>query len=794
MPGGTDPAEGAGGREGGAVGPVRNTLRSQAVVRALLRHGIMRAVLCPGGRAASLVLALAGAEGLASRVMNDERAAAFFALGWARGTGWPVAICTTSGSAVANLLPALLEAEALAIPLLVLACDRPEAERGGGGPQSSDHAALCRPVMRRMLLLGDPAGRDEGARLDRFLTDWRGPRHVPGPALINLPYLGRVSALDPEPDGPEAAPGARTTQSAADGADPAPATPATRAMPEAAGKPETARGEPIDPLPDGADPAGEIVETSAAPGLATPPGSPPQSDAEPASPDTGDQMPGDPENAGQVTGEAAASGALGPMPLRSAVPDDPEVSRQPPEPHRHEGPISGGGEEQVHAAPAGAASPAPRGLSAPSSKPADKETLSGPKPSTGPIGPSTEEPVAPVGVTPARVEMFGRHGQGGGSGVEWVVPEGVTPSRAEVFGRLPTGPGLAGLIVVGSDCPLPSASVRAFAAATGFPVIADAGSGLRGPEHCPQLIAGADLLTSTSLGRGAEAGLVVQIGKAPAYHGLHRFLERQTCPLLLIDRAAPVSDFLGRAFLSLGLTGPDPLPVLADRLGRGDPAWAARWTGAEAALQQTLDTALEDLPWGEVPAAAAICRAEGVDLLHLGNSMPLRLGNLFCAPAAPTATPAHGPRRILTNRGVNGIDGTLSCFLGEMSEAEGPGLLLLGDLAFLHDLGALDLVRESGARGAICVVQNGGGAIFDFLPGQEAPCFAEAIRNPRPCPLPGLAAAFGLPYHRADSRGTLAAALAQARAADCLHLIDIVVPPHSAREGLQMLYLSLLFR
>jgi 2-succinyl-5-enolpyruvyl-6-hydroxy-3-cyclohexene-1-carboxylate synthase len=119
---------------------------------------------------------------------------------------------------------------------------------------------------------------------------------------------------------------------------------------------------------------------------------------------------------------------------------------------------------------------------------------------------------------------------------------------------------------------------------------------------------------------------------------------------------------------------------------------------------------------------------------------------------------------------------------------------MIGDLAFLHDLSALELAHQSPATGAICVIQNQGGAIFDFLAGQDLPHFASAIRNPRPLSIARLAAAFGLPYHHVATREALAAALATARVGDALHLIEIDVPPQSARDGLRMLFLSTQFQ
>ena len=120
------------------------------LLHALQSRGLRRLVLCPGSRSAPLAVAAAlqEARGLLIHTAIDERSAAFFALGWARGTGQPVAVVTTSGSAVANLLPALVEADQGTIPLLLLTADRPERLKGCGANQTVNQEAFLLPCCR----------------------------------------------------------------------------------------------------------------------------------------------------------------------------------------------------------------------------------------------------------------------------------------------------------------------------------------------------------------------------------------------------------------------------------------------------------------------------------------------------------------------------------------------------------------------------------------------------------------------------------------------------------------------
>ncbi len=117
---------------------------------ALQRAGLGHAVLCPGSRSAPLALAagLLQHRRLRLHTALDERSAAFFALGLARATGVPAAVITTSGSAVAQLLPACVEADHGAIPLLLLSADRPDRLKGCGANQSVNQEDFLRRSCR----------------------------------------------------------------------------------------------------------------------------------------------------------------------------------------------------------------------------------------------------------------------------------------------------------------------------------------------------------------------------------------------------------------------------------------------------------------------------------------------------------------------------------------------------------------------------------------------------------------------------------------------------------------------
>jgi 2-succinyl-5-enolpyruvyl-6-hydroxy-3-cyclohexene-1-carboxylate synthase len=174
-----------------------STACAQVVVDELARHGVRDAVLCPGSRSAPLAFALHAAdrEGrLRLHVRIDERSAAFLALGLAKGSGRPVPVVTTSGTAVANLHPAVLEASHAGVPLLLLTADRPPELRGTGANQTTQQPGIFGGAVRWQHDLGTPDTRPGQvpvwrSAVSRAVSAATGARgEAPGPAHLNLPF------------------------------------------------------------------------------------------------------------------------------------------------------------------------------------------------------------------------------------------------------------------------------------------------------------------------------------------------------------------------------------------------------------------------------------------------------------------------------------------------------------------------------------------------------------------------------------------------------------------------------
>ena len=132
------------------------------LVDELVRGGVRDVVLCPGSRSAPLAYAVLAAERAGRvrlHVRVDERSAGFLALGLVMGSRSPVVVVTTSGTAVANLHPAVLEAHHAGLPLVVLSADRPHELRGTGANQTTAQPGIFGASTRWSADLPAPVGR-----------------------------------------------------------------------------------------------------------------------------------------------------------------------------------------------------------------------------------------------------------------------------------------------------------------------------------------------------------------------------------------------------------------------------------------------------------------------------------------------------------------------------------------------------------------------------------------------------------------------------------------------------------
>ncbi len=331
------------------------------------------------------------------------------------------------------------------------------------------------------------------------------------------------------------------------------------------------------------------------------------------------------------------------------------------------------------------------------------------------------------------------------------------------------------------------AAVAAFARRAGWPLLADAASQLRrGPDAGDEgLVSHADaLLRDARFARARAPDLVVRLGAPPTSKATNAWLSQHCAArVVAIDPDGTWADPQQRVALHLRC---DPAALLGapaeEPRGGVDPAWLPSWRDAETHARRAIRSALakeELLSHPHLARELGAALPEGAQLFA-SNSLPIRALDGFL-PAATRSL------RVLANRGANGIDGILSTAFGASVATAAPTLLFVGDLAFLHDVGALAGARRHARDCTVVVVNNDGGGIFHHLPiaeqGDEVG-FEELFATPHGLDPTEIARGFGVEAERVGSLAAFRDALARSLAAGGVRVIEARVD-RSADVALQ---------
>jgi 2-succinyl-5-enolpyruvyl-6-hydroxy-3-cyclohexene-1-carboxylate synthase len=207
-----------------------------------------------------------------------------------------------------------------------------------------------------------------------------------------------------------------------------------------------------------------------------------------------------------------------------------------------------------------------------------------------------------------------------------------------------------------------------------------------------------------------------------------------------------------------------PASAVVQAVGAALPAghrtspWQSEWIATSRRVRAAVDRLLaaETRPFeGKVLTDTIAALPDGA-VLHVGNSMPVRDLDTFAG--------CSGPRlRVDCNRGANGIDGVTSTALGAAAVSSDPVVLVVGDLSFLHDAGALPIAARHRIDATIVVVSNDGGGVFSFLPeAGYGDLFERCFGTPHGLDLVRVAGACGADVRRVDRIGDLGRAVARA--------------------------------
>ena len=304
------------------------------------------------------------------------------------------------------------------------------------------------------------------------------------------------------------------------------------------------------------------------------------------------------------------------------------------------------------------------------------------------------------------------------------------PRGVIVAGRWERGPAL-GLAVAG------------LAETAGYPVLADPLSGARLSDMAvPHYDA---LLRDEDFAGAQRPELVLRVGDLPTSKPLRAWLAGATEALqVAISPDGVIQDPDGVVALALAADPAVTLAELNEHVARApDAAWVDAWRRAEDAAAGAVEAALDAEAEDSEPAVVAELgrRLPHQATLVVASSMPVRDVESFF-PARPD------PPRVLSNRGANGIDGTVSTAFGVAAAGDGPAVLLIGDVALAHDVGGLLAASRLGLRLTIVLLNNEGGGIFHFLPlaGQEE-IFEKHVATPTGLDFARAAALYGCQHH-----------------------------------------------
>ena len=321
--------------------------------------------------------------------------------------------------------------------------------------------------------------------------------------------------------------------------------------------------------------------------------------------------------------------------------------------------------------------------------------------------------------------------------------------------------GRRGIIVAGAGAGDPVA-VHRLGAALDWPVLADPRSGCRIPGGATVATADA-LLRDPEVARRFAPEVALRLGAPFASKVVGEWLARIPVDVLVSPHGRWLDPKRSATHVVAAEPGELCRVLLALGVDAALPDWKGLWRSAEyaalGALADALDgeDALDGAPSEPAAARALLASLPDGALLVASSSMPVRDLEWYGAPRRDV--------RVLANRGANGIDGVTSTVLGIAASHEGPTVGLIGDLAFLHDVGALVSAASGRIDVTVVVVDNNGGGIFEFLPQRSTlprDRFEQLFGTPQSVDVATVAGGFGLRVVEAETVRTLTTEVAAA--------------------------------
>jgi 2-succinyl-5-enolpyruvyl-6-hydroxy-3-cyclohexene-1-carboxylate synthase len=352
-------------------------------------------------------------------------------------------------------------------------------------------------------------------------------------------------------------------------------------------------------------------------------------------------------------------------------------------------------------------------------------------------------------------------GRAGGAPLT-TVPRPILTPKPDVLASLRTAIADTprGLILAGRQRdPAVAAPVAELARIAAYPVLAEPTSQLRAGEHDLSLVIAPYDAVLRNPPAELTPELVIRVGDMPTSKALRQWLAgNPDCRQIVVDPDGGWNEPTWTAEQMLQVEPGTLAAQLAGMLApRAESDWRGRWEELSRAADDAIDEFLESL--GDELFEPRIHRRLGALLpagstVYVASSMPVRdLETFFPA--------VDRPLRFLSNRGANGIDGLISSGLGAAVATTGRTFVLVGDLGLYHDMNGLLALGRLGIEATIVVFNNGGGAIFDFLPiAEHRDGYEQLFATPTGLDCSAIAALYRLPFTRISSHDELEEAIA----------------------------------
>jgi 2-succinyl-5-enolpyruvyl-6-hydroxy-3-cyclohexene-1-carboxylate synthase len=342
------------------------------------------------------------------------------------------------------------------------------------------------------------------------------------------------------------------------------------------------------------------------------------------------------------------------------------------------------------------------------------------------------------------------------------------PSDPPVAGGPGPRPSGRLVLVAGDRTPDPE-GLAAFAARSGIPLLADPLSGARRGSAA---IAHYDLLlASESFANAHRPDYVFRLGDLPTSKPLRAWLAGLAdIPQIAFDPDDRWHD--PASVVGMRLRGRLPEPADLDV----DPDWLASWRGSDESATRVIERELGQELSEPLTARRLLEWLPSGARLYVASSMPIRDVETFSGVREDQPL-------VLSNRGANGIDGTVSSAFGAASTTGEPVVLLLGDVALAHDIGGLLAVRRLGIPMTIVLLNNDGGGIFHFLPvAGEDDAFEEHVATPHGLDFAQAAALYACGYERPAGENELREAVERSIGSRATMIIEVRTDRDENRE------------